>query len=85
MHKFITIVTLLTILLGTGLLGTFIAGDTFALSIGGIFGFLIGVTLSIWQTLHTPEEIRNCIFTTHTGDRYGRTYQHDSRYVFTLI
>lgn len=84
-NKLLNIVLFAAIITLTGLLGTYVADDYFSPPIGGAFGFLIGVVLSILQTLQTPKELRGRIFTIYNGGRYGSAFQHDPRYIITLI
>jgi len=85
MYKSVSFVFFVAIIAGIGLLGTYIAGDQFSPPVGGAFGFLIGLFLSIWQTLHTPKELRNRIFITYSGGRYRSAFQHDTRFTITLM
>lgn len=84
MHKIVSIVFFVAVISGVGLLGTYIAGDQFSPPIGGVLGFLIGLFLSIWQTLHTPKELRSRVFITYNGGHFRSAFRHDTRFTITL-
>jgi hypothetical protein len=67
-----------------GLLGALIAGSNFPAPYGGLFGFIIGSAVSVWETIKTPPNLRRHLFSARVGGKYGGGFQQDSRLVTIL-